>query len=429
MKQKLNHQNNYLCRVLQQKIIHRIKNIITRYTLYDLYIVLFFFLCYGVWVTSGVTYLPYLGVFFCGVTGSYFVGEKLFAGKKLPRKLIDWIGFVKKYISSNILVFLSIAIPIAHLLYLGYIPTLKAMSLLDGDEVSLVRANISVDSGTLFNYLSSFTIHAILPFTLLYLYLTRQKRVLFLVTLVAVFYAFSLMQKSYILTMFLPVLTYAFFAKRYRLLLVYVMVVFGTIVSLTYVANPELNPIHEEEIALKHKEDKIKTSGNSFIRILQGLEQRVMITPGKVVVLWFENIPEKLPYAGINGYKFVTRFTGEKHVDYGKALYPIIYPEDARLKGTVNAANFMYEYAYFGLKGLVLSGVILGLIIAFVESLFGSDFELKIALNFYSILILSSSSLTTLLFSGGWGMMILLYLLFLKGNTNFAFNKREIKTT
>ncbi len=409
---------------MQENIIHRIKNIITRYTLYDLYIVLFFFLCYGVWVTSGTAYLPYLGVFFIGMTSTYFVGLKLFSGKKLSPRLKNGIRGVKKLVSPDILLFLSILIPVAHLFYLGYIPTFKAVSLLEGKEVCLVRANISADSGMVFNYLSSFTIHAILPFTLLYLYLTGRKKSLLFVTLVAVFYAFSLMHKSYILTVFLPVLTYAFFAKRYKLLLVYIMVVFGTIVSLTYVANPELNPIHEEEIALKHKEEKVKTSSNSFIRILQGLERRVMIIPGKVVVIWFENIPDKLPYTGVNGYKFVTRFTGKKHVDYGKALYPIVYPEKAQLKGTINAANFMYEYSYFGLKGLLFSGFVLGLILSFVESLFGSDFELKIALNFYSILILSSSSLTTLLFSGGWGLMILLYLVFLKGNTKNILEKQ-----
>ena len=427
-KYKLNAFNNYLCRVLQEKILNSVKTLITRYTLYDLYIVLFFFLCYGVWFTSGVTYLPYLALFFVSLSVSYFVGVSFFSGKKIPIDTTERLKKIKERLNPNYLIVLSILLPLLHLLYLGYIPTFKAMSLLDGDEVSLVRANISTDSGTLFNYLSSFTIHAILPFTLLYLYLTKRKKILFFVTLIAVFYAFSLMQKSYILTMFLPVLTYAFFAKRYKLLAVYVLVVLGTIVSLTYVANPELNPIHEEEIAMKQKgENIIKPPSNSFIRILQGLERRVMITPGKVVVLWFENIPENLPYAGINGYKFVTRFTGKKHVDYGKALYPIVYPEDARLKGTVNAANFMYEYAYFGVKGLLLSGFILGLIIAFVESLFGADFELKIALNFYSILILSSSSLTTLLFSGGWGLMIFLYLLFLKGDENIT-NKR-IKTT
>ncbi len=417
---------NYFCVVLKIQVLNKMMEIFIKYTLYCLYSVLFLFLSYGVWFISGSSFLPYLFFYFIFFSISYFVSI-LFFQKKIDA--VNWFVLerIKSWISPNFFVFLSVFLPFFHLFYLGYVPTFKAFSFLENTEVAMVRSHISEDSGVLFGYLSSFTIHAILPFSLLYLYLVDKKRELFFLTLIAMFYAFSLMHKSYILTMFLPVLTYAFFTKRYKLLFVYIFVVFGTIVSLTYIANPELNPVHEDEIAMKHRGEYIKSSDNSFIRILQGLERRMMITPGKVVVLWFENIPENLPYAGINGYKFVTRFTGKKHVDYGKALYPIVYPEDARLKGTVNAANFMYEYAYFGVKGLLLSGFILGLIIAFVESLFGADFELKIALNFYSILILSSSSLTTLLFSGGWGLMIFLYLLFLKGDENITI--KRIKTT
>ena len=95
-----------------------------------------------------------------------------------------------------------------------------------------------------------------------------------------------------------------------------------------------------------------------------------------------------------------------------------MYPKHAKkgLKGNVNVASFMYEYANFGVYGLILSGVFLGLLFVSIEKIFVNNITLKLAINLIPVLILSSQAITTLLFSGGWGLSILLYLFIIKPN-------------
>ena len=48
------------------------------------------------------------------------------------------------------------------------------------------------------------------------------------------------------------------------------------------------------------------------------------------------------------------------------------------LKGNVNVASFMYEYANFGIYGLILSGAFLGLLFLSIEKIFVNNLTLKL---------------------------------------------------
>ena len=74
----------------------------------------------------------------------------------------------------------------------------------------------------------------------------------------------------------------------------------------------------------------------------------------------------------------------------------------------------MYDYANFGRKGLILSGFILAIVFYFVETIFRNNFKFKLSLNLIPLATLSSQALTTLLFSGGWGLLIGFYYLFIR---------------
>ena len=150
-------------------------------------------------------------------------------------------------------------------------------------------------------------------------------------------------------------------------------------------------------------------------RFLKGLKNRVLIVPGKTVSSWFDHIPNDLPFLNGKGYRFAQRFTGENYINYAQELYPIMYPDHAKkgLKGNVNVAHFMYDYANFGRKGLVLSGFILAIVFYFIETMFRNNFKFKLSLNLIPLATLSSQALTTLLFSGGWGLLLGLYYLFI----------------
>lgn len=387
---------------------------IKQHTTYLIYSLLFLFLLFGVWSTSAGTYFPYLFLFFASFSISYVIINKLKSKISLPKS--DKFNYIQNSISGQHLFYLSITLIIIHFIQLKGVPAIEALSLEDGDAIALVRANIADRNGTLFNYISSFLIHSILPFSILILFFEKKHLLYIILLCVASFYGFALMQKSYILTIFLPIIVYSIINKNFINLLLSLSIVVSIIISLTSIANPQLNnPLPKKENIAHHKTEvppkSLETRGK-FTKIFIGLKNRVIITPGKMVSTWFENIPKNLPHQGINGYGFISKLRNIEHEDYGKEMYLLIKKDKAELKGTMNAASFMYEYAYFGKYGLILTGIMLAILFNLIEVLFKDNFELKIALNLYSILILSSSSITTLIFSGGWGLIIFLSLLF-----------------
>lgn len=138
-----------------------------------------------------------------------------------------------------------------------------------------------------------------------------------------------------------------------------------------------------------------------------------MVVPGKTVGDWFLLIPDEYPFLNGCGYRFA-RIFGCEFTEYSKVFYPRLYPQYAEkgLKGTVNVATFMYEYSNFGKTGLVLAALIVSLLFLFIQKLFDQDFVWLAVFNFFPALMLSSTSFTTLLFSGGWGLTILLFFIF-----------------
>jgi len=157
-------------------------------------------------------------------------------------------------------------------------------------------------------------------------------------------------------------------------------------------------------------------------RIAQGLYNRVLILPGEIVSEWFRLIPAEKPFLAGDGYRLVAKLRGHPFVNYSVDLYKVLYPEYVAqgLNGTVNVASFMYDYANFGTSGLILAGFLLALLLVIMELIFKDDLVGKMSINIFPILLLSSGALTTLLFSGGWGFLILMYYLFLYNNNQKA---------
>ena len=91
-----------------------------------------------------------------------------------------------------------------------------------------------------------------------------------------------------------------------------------------------------------------------------------------MVSQWFQKIPKNKPFLHENGYGFICKIKGIKHVEYSKVLYPIIRPKYAArgLKGSVNTASFMYEYSNFGNTGLVLISFITWVSVDFLSNQF-----------------------------------------------------------
>ena len=393
-----------------------IKALLKKHTLLSIYTVVFIILLYGVIETSGDKYVLNLFLFFVPLVLFYFGFTYLAKGKefrifnsikKIPEQLPEY--------AYMILAGLCVFLIIGHLIHIGGSAGLKGLSVMDTNSIVELRRNITSEASTLWNYLSSFNIKALLPFTLLLLAFKKKKLFFWILLIIGAFYAFSLMQKSYILTVLFPIILLSLFRKKYLHTLGLLITCGTIIVSLIVIQNPQMRGGVDNVTKMEIPADeRIEDSRPYFVRVLIGLKNRVLVVPGEMVSEWFEHIPAKKPFLYGDGYGFLCKIKGIKHIEYSKTLYPIIRPKFAKqgLKGSVNTASFMYEYSNFGNAGLVLSALFLGFLLVFIESIFGNNALLKTSLNLFPIFMLSSGALTTALFSGGWGLVIVLYYIF-----------------
>jgi len=395
-----------------------IKTFFKTHTLFSIYSVVFIILLNGVIETSGSKYVFNMFLFFIPLVLFYF-GFTYFAKNKKFKvfsSLNNITNLLPDY-SYLILTGICVFLVVGHLIHIGGSPGAKGLAVMDTKGIVELRRNITSEASSLWNYLSSFNIKAILPFSLLLLAFKKKKLLFGILIAIGALYAFSLMQKSYILTVLFPIILLTLFYKKYLQSIGLFLICGIVIISLVYIQNPQMrggvDNVTKIEISPK---DRVDSDHPYFIRVLLGLKHRILVVPGEMVAKWFQEIPKNKPFLYENGYGFICKIKGIKHIEYSKVLYPIIRPKYAEkgLKGSVNTASFMYEYSNFGRTGLILSALLLGFLLCFIELIFGSNMLLKTSLNLFPIFMLSSGALTTALFSGGWVLIIILYYIFTK---------------
>lgn len=384
-----------------------LRDTMNKHTVFFLYLIVFVLILIGNTFSFGLKYTSLLLLFFLPYLIFYVVFNRFHFDIKNTFKL--------NFNSNLILIVLSIvsiSLIILHFILMGGLPAFEGLSMNKISEVAHLRKEIGTRSPGIWNYFSSINIKALLPFLLLITMILKKKKLYWILFVFVTFYSFSLMQKSHILSALIPVLIFMIFEKKWAYVLKYLGTIVSVIVLLVIITNPQLrggvNDLNEKTNETQQQESKTKT-------IYTGLFNRVIITPGTIVGEWFEIIPEQKPFLNGNGYGFYSRFSGQKFHNYSKELYPLIYKENYKkgLEGSVNVAHFMREYSNFGRVGLVISGIFTALFFVFLNQLFKeSDIGIKVAINFFPVMLLSSGSLLTILLSGGWFFFILLYFLF-----------------
>jgi hypothetical protein len=390
------------------------------------YLLMFLLLLVGIFDFSGASYFPYLIIYILILVATYLFLDRFFPGKRI----LDTLDFTNRFrinlkTLALILLLFSIIIPIAHLFKIGYWPAYKSFLSNNSNYISLYRTGISDLSGTFFNYASSFLIKAIFPFLLIYFFLNEQKKNFAIIFAIILFYDVSLIQKSYIVSSLMPLIAYCLFTKRYATFFKFTAILIVSLFLLVFITNPELRTSNIDETvpegALIENPPapsfkKVEIKNNAFNSAFYGLYKRMVLVPGEVVSKWFEIIPTELPYTRGCGYRFIAPFKGCKYKNYDSEVYNAIYPEYAKMgiKGSYNTASFMVDYSNFGYVGLLFSGFILAIILYFANLSFSSNYLMGFCLSFYPILSLSSTTYTTLIFSGGWGLTMFLFLIFSK---------------
>ena len=405
-------------------MLENIKSLVRNHTLLSIYTVVFLGLLYGVYVTSGGIYIPSMLLYIFSLFGFYLI---FFFFQKRSKKewLIDRLS-LKKEIPHYYLTIPVLLVLVVLFITLGHSPPISAIGVADPNDISLIRDRIFEDAHYLIKYASSFCIKGALPFLVLYLYLKDHKLWYWIILIVGAFYAFSMMQKSYIFVIILPVLVYVILEKKYLQILKYIVIISAYIISLSIITNPHLEdgdtqyvvqePVVVVDTNVVVEDIPVEPLPSNAVRILNGLTNRVLVVPGEMVSRWFEHVPKDKPFLYGDGYRLVALLKGVQYQAYASQLYEVIYPtyHAMGLQGSVNVASFMYDYANFGTWGLVLSGFILALLFLLIERIFKNSVKLKLSMNIYPVLFLSSSALTTMLFSGGWMLLILFFFIFLK---------------
>jgi hypothetical protein len=239
------------------------------------------------------------------------------------------------------------------------------------------------------------------------------------------FYGLSLLNKMFVVILFAPLILHLCFSTRLYTAARMVLIPLAALALLVFVQNPQIRPetwtprdkatasgkpLVVEGYASKHTQSATYPA----LQFIETIYLRVFIVPGEVVTAWFSNIPENLPFANGCGYRLVAAARGCEFRFYPSLVHDIENPRLVAegVHGTMTAAGFMEDYANFGTKGLVLSGVLLALVLTLIARLFAGNWRWALILNFIPISMMLELPLTTVMLTGGWALTLLLYYLF-----------------
>ena len=388
-----------------------------RHNLLLVYSIVLVFLIAGVVADSGAQFIGFLAAYSTVFFLTYFLFETFLRKKDSVHDfLLSFISKIEMRQANRMAIILMMAIIAfmdAHFIFLGGVPTIKAWHSHNSFDIYNIRKIATTQSPAYINYPHSFILRAIIPFLLLFFYQQKNRKVFIAFFFISVFYCMAFIAKSYLVTALIPLLLYTFLRKKYFQFIAISIFIFAGLNFLVFVSNPALRGGDTNQVKVVNTLDE---PGDELGRSVNGLATRTFLLPGKIVSEWFKMIPARRPFLKGNGYQFVTSIRGTEFVDYSSELYPVIFPDYAKrgYAGRVNSASFMYDYSNFGWVGIIYSAIILAMVFVFVNLIFAGNNFIKLCINLYYVLALSSSSFLTLAFSGGWGLMVLLFLFYRK---------------
>ena len=355
----------------------------------------------GLISSFGFTYAPALFfLFFIPFVLVYFGFNSSLSTIFLPKIQIPQLPYI--------LLGLALIISLTHLFWLGEIPFVKAWQSDLLSEANQVRKMGTAGLPKWLHYASTWALRALLPFSALLIIQKKNWIGFFFSLFICCIYGLILLQKSLILWVSLPILIYFILNLDWLKALLMILLTGVLFVTAVVANNPQLhggkNDLNEEKI------NQTKTH-----QVSEGILKRIFIVPGKTLGLWLKHVPKDKPYLYGRDFSLYANLTNQKVADYNLELYPLFYPDYAQkgIKGSVNTAHFIRAYANFGWWSLPFSAIFLALFFQFLNILYRkTEPTIAFSLQLFPLLLLSSGSLLTLLFSGGWGFI--LFILFLR---------------
>jgi hypothetical protein len=295
---------------------------------------------------------------------------------------------------------------------LGQIPLLNAVRSSDYMEIAKIRQSINYGS-PVFNYLSPLLVKVVYPVLAIALFRRGRNGLALLALLAGMAYGASLMQKSFPLYVAIPVAAYLGLSRRFASATAAGAAACLVVVAMALIANPA-GPASGAGVQVNGGASAANLPAPKAVGA--GLIHRVLLTPGEVVVEWFDAFPAAYPFEHGCGYRFAAPLLGCHFVNNSDLMYRHTAPEYVAqgLKGSRNAAHFAEEYANFGPAGLALAPFLAAFVVSIAAMLTaGLGPEIALSINAPFIITLTSSALHTTLLSGGWAAAIVLSLILL----------------
>lgn len=390
-----------------------IATLFRRHPLLGIHLVIFAMLLLGLVERTGLSYLGFMALYLGALLVGYVVIDRAARNIALPART----GWNVRPLAFVVLLATTV-VAVLHWITVGHVPLIEALRQNDNLVVQEIRRRASADAPSWLNYASNFLLKAFIPFTLVACS-GRHPKLFAWVATVGALYAVSLVQKSYVITLFVPLWVAFLIGRRWIPFAVLTSGFFVVLFFLMIVAKPEkLVQSGENERPGAANEvpvfDKGVKENGLVLDVTRSIARRVLLMPGWTVAAWFQHIPRDIPFQRGGAVRPLAAATGREFVELDRRIYDLEYPEYAaeHTQGTLGSASFMYGWANFGWWGMALSGLITAIVLRLFTLPFGERWRWAVALNVFPLLALSAAALPTVALTHGWILTLVLFLFF-----------------
>ncbi len=320
------------------------------------------------------------------------------------------------------------SIIIGHLWTLGYVPVLETFRQRDDISISIIRQSAYFSLPGWMRYASDYSVKALGPALLAIAFYYRSK-IFWAVLVMGSFYCIALFARILPIYFLLPVIFLAIYQKAWRSVIVNASLLFLLLGLLTAVSAPTIRqnlaflgdilPAQEGalnfDLSLLQPELGPPNDWRST-SVSYALYERVAVVPARVLDQWFSAYRNVSSHEDGCGYRLGAKILGCDYVHIPSKLYERYYPENVAqgMKGSLNAASFMTDYANFGSLGFLWAGISAGILFAVIALIYRSH-PLSVPFNLSVIIAMMETNFFTAINSGsGWIVFTIIFILFFR---------------
>ena len=316
-------------------------------------------------------------------------------------------------ISIGVIIF-----PVVFLVLARRVPMLEMWFSSDYYVASNIRHDFYDNLAGHQKYILDYYLRGLAPFWILYTYLNRSKY--FAPVLIAsTFLAFVIVTKISILILLLPLTAYLAFRGRWIKMAIAIAGILALMGANVIIQSKDTLVIQSADTTTENPNQVEAGEVVDYAKVAaysaaEGIMSRALYVHGLVETQWLDLYPDAKPFENGCGYRWLASFIGCDFVNMPREVWLHYYPDlKARgLLGSVTASDYVTAYSNFGMVGVGICALLMALLLNLVGSIYQSA-ALALCLNLAPLALSLESPISTLLNSGGWGLTILLSLLFL----------------